>query len=225
MLLACWSVKGGSGTTVVSVALAATLADASPTGALVVDLAGDVPAVVGLPEPQGPGVEGWLAAGSAVPADALTRLEVVAPGRLRLLARGEAAGAERDGGGTEVLEGRAAVLAALLAADPRPVVVDCGGVADGAGRAVVAAATTSLLVMRPCYLSLRRAQQLRVRPSGIVLVGAAGRSLQPADVEAALDVPVLASLDHDPQVARAVDAGLLGHRVPRALRRSLRHVA
>ena len=122
-------------------------------------------------------------------------------------------------------EGRATVLAALLAADPRPVVVDCGATPGGAAAAVVAAATTSLLVLRPCYLSLRRAQQLGVRASGIVLVGAGGRVLQPVDVEAALDVPVVASLDHDPQVARLVDAGLLGHRVPRALRRSLRHVA
>jgi CO dehydrogenase nickel-insertion accessory protein CooC1 len=212
-------VKGGSGTTVVSVALASGFAEASPAGALVVDLAGDVPAVVGLPEPQGPGVEGWLAAGSAVPADALTRLELAGPGRLRVLAKGEP-----EGGGAEVPEARATVLAALLAADPRPVVVDCGAGADGAGPAVVAAATTSLLVLRPCYLSLRRAQQLGVRASGIVLVGAGGRSLRPDDVEAVLDVPVVASVDDDPQVARVVDAGLLGHRVPRALRRSLRHV-
>ena len=220
MLLACWSVKGGSGTTVVSVALASMLAGAPP-GALLVDLAGDVPAVLGLPEPAGPGVEGWLAAGADVPADALPRLEVPAVGALGLLPRGVPAGAGEAG----VRESRAAVLAGLLSADPRPVVVDCGTAPEGPARAVVAAATTSLLVLRPCYLSLRQAQLLGVRPSGIVLVGAAGGVLQPADVESVLDAPVLASVVHDPQVARAVDAGLLGHRVPRPLRRSLRHVA
>lgn len=219
-MLACWSVKGGSGTTVVSVALASMLADASSAGALLVDLAGDVPAAVGLAEPDGPGVEGWLAAGPGVPADALPRLEVAGPGGLRLLPRGEPAG-----GGPEGVGGRATVFAALLDADPRPVVVDCGSAADGVGRAIVAAATTSILVLRPCYLSLRRAQLLAVRPSGIVLVAAAGRVLRAPDVEAVLDAPVVASVDHDPQVARVVDAGLLGHRVPRPLRRSLRHVA
>ena len=86
MLVACWSVKGGSGATVVSVALASMLAESAPGGALVVDLAGDVPAVLGVPEPEGPGVRGWLAAGSTVPADALPRLEVEGPGGVRLLA-------------------------------------------------------------------------------------------------------------------------------------------
>lgn len=218
VLLACWSVKGGSGTTVVSVALASMLAG-GPSGALLVDLAGDVPAVLGLPEPVGPGVEGWLAAGVDVPADALPRLEVPAAGGLRLLPRG----VPSDAGGAG--EGRAAVLAGLLAADPRPVVVDCGSAPEGPASAVVAAASMSLLVLRPCYLSLRRAQLLGVRPSGIVLVGPAGAALQPVDVESVLDAPVLASIVLDPQVARAVDAGLLGHRVPRPLRRSLRHVA
>lgn len=38
MLIACWSPKGGSGTTVVSVALAALASARSPGGALVVAL-------------------------------------------------------------------------------------------------------------------------------------------------------------------------------------------
>ena len=47
----CWSVKGGSGTTVV----AATLALSCPTASLLVDLDGELPAVLGLPEPSGQG--------------------------------------------------------------------------------------------------------------------------------------------------------------------------
>ena len=220
MLLACWSAKGGSGTTVVSVALASMLAGPSPAGALLVDLAGDVPAVLGMPEPAGPGVAGWLAAGADVPADALTRLEVQGPGALRLLARGVPDEADHH-----VVSERSEVLAALLAADPRPVVADCGSGPAGAGRALVAAAACSLLVLRPCYLSLRRAKQVGLRPTGIVLVGAADSSLRAPDVEAVLEAPVVATISADAQVARAVDAGQLGHRLPRSLRRSLRHVA
>ena len=220
MLLACWSAKGGSGTTVVSVAIASLLAEDSPGGALLVDLAGDVPAVLGLPEPAGPGIAGWLDAGVEVPADALTRLEVAGPGGLRLLTRGSL---EEVPAGAAA--GRGAVLAALLAVDGRPVVADCGGAPVGAGLAVAAAAPTSLLVIRPCYLSIRRALLAGLRPSGVVVVGSSLRTLQADDVEAALGVPVVATVALDDRVARAVDAGLLGHRLPRSLRHPLRHVA
>jgi MinD-like ATPase involved in chromosome partitioning or flagellar assembly len=225
MLVACWSVKGGSGTTVVSVALAAVLARSSPRGALVADLCGDVPAVLGIPDPGGPGIVGWLAAGTTVPADGLGRLEVDAGPGLRLLPAGEApvtSGPDAAVGGWAA---RAAVLGGLLAADSRPVVADCGASADAVGLAVVAAATTSLLVLRPCYLALRRALRAPTAPTGVVLVREAGRALGRADVEQVLGVPVVAEVPVDPAVARAVDAGVLGTRLPRALSRSLRHVA
>ncbi len=217
MLLACWSAKGGSGTTVVSVALASVLGGSSPGGALLVDLAGDVPSVLGLPEPNGPGVAGWLAAGPDVPADALHRLEHEGPGGVRLLPLGTA--------GPSAVTGRADVLAALLAADRRPVVVDCGSAVTAVVRAVVSAATESLLVVRPCYLSLRSAQRSSLRSTGLVVVCGDGRAIGSEDVSAALGVAVVAEVGADPQVARAVDAGTLGHRLPRSLRRSLRHVA
>src|SRR5262245_58082821 len=78
VLVACWSVKGGVGTTVIAAALALLMAGKSPAGAVIADLAGDVPAVLGRPDPESPGLAGWLAAGDDVPADALRRLE--APG-------------------------------------------------------------------------------------------------------------------------------------------------
>src|SRR5215831_8592656 len=46
VLVACWSVKGGVGTTVIAAALALLMAGKSPAGAVIVDLAGDVPAVL-----------------------------------------------------------------------------------------------------------------------------------------------------------------------------------
>ena len=59
----CWSAKGGSGTTVVAAALALVLARQQPT--TLVDLAGDIPAALGLPQPSGPGVADWLASPTA----------------------------------------------------------------------------------------------------------------------------------------------------------------
>lgn len=56
MVTLLWSAKGGSGTTVVSSLLA--LASSCPS--LIIDLDGDVPAVLGLPEPERPGVVDWL---------------------------------------------------------------------------------------------------------------------------------------------------------------------
>lgn len=227
MLIACWSLKGGSGTTVVSTALGLILAGARGE-ALLVDLAGDVPAALGLPEPEGPGLYQWLAAGPDVPADALNRLEVEAGSGLRLLPQGriehsDAAGGSGPAGGAAGGPAGAAALVTALTGDPRPVVADCGRAEEGMALAVAAGATLSLLVLRPCYLALRRALAAPLRASGVVLVVEEGRSLARRDVEEVLGIPVRAEVTHDPAVARAVDAGLLARRLPRSLERSLRH--
>lgn len=213
MLIACWSVKGGSGTTVVAASLAVILSRSLPAGALAVDLAGDLPVAFGAPDPGGPGVTDWAAVTHAG-TDALRRLEIeVRPG-LHLLASGtariDASGADR--------------LCAALAGD-RPVVVDCGSAGDAGGIAVAASAALSLLVLRPCYLALRRALAAPIRPSGVILVTEPGRSLGCRDIEDVLGVPVRAEVAWDPAVARSVDAGLLAARVPRTLERALRRAA
>lgn len=217
MVVCCWSVKGGAGTTVVATALAMVLARAVPEGALLVDLAGDAPAVAGLPDdPDAPGVTEWLREGPLVPADGLARLELTVGRGLALLRRGR---------GPMVVE-RARALAALLAADPRPVVVDAGLVTgDDVGSVIAASAAESLLVTRPCFLALRRAMTAPVRPSGVVLVVEEGRALTARDVEGALGVPVRAEVSVTAQVARAVDSGTLMTRLPRSLERELRHAA
>lgn len=214
MLVACWSSKGGSGTTVVAASLSLLLARRGD-GALLADLAGDAPAALGLAEPAGPGLAGWLAAGPDVPADALARLEVSAEPGLALLPRGEG----------PLVEARADVLAALLANDPRSVVADCGSEPAGAALAVAACATRSVLVTRPCFLALRRALAAAIRPSEIVLLTEPGRSLTRLDVEDCVGAPVVAEVAVDPIVARAVDAGLLAARLPRGLARELARAA
>jgi hypothetical protein len=237
LLVACWSVKGGVGTTVVTAALALQLAREHTAGAVLADLAGDSPAVLGLPEPSSPGLAGWLAAGEHVPADALARLEVEAAPGLALLPRGAG----------PLLAARAGVLAALLDSGPRVVVADCGRVdlaspaieatadgmlyptdsaAAGAARAdeaaaarvaVAAEAQRSLLVVRSCYLALQRVRAALVRPTGVILVEEPGRVLTSADIEAATEAPIVATVPLDPKVARVVDSGLLRGRLPRSL--------
>ena len=121
---------------------------------------------------------------------------------------------------------RGPALAALLTTDHRPVVIDAGVVhGDGVASAVASTADTSLLVTRPCFLALRRAMAAPVRPSAVVLVVEDGRALVASDVEGALGVPVCAQVLVTPQVARAVDAGVLPSRLPRSLERELRDVA
>ncbi len=216
VLVSCWSPKGGSGTTVVAGVLALLAARSSASGALIVDVVGDVPAALGVAEPAGPGVLDWLDATTDVGDDALPRLEVDVGRRLRLLARG---GRDVSGGAGGVR--RAEALAAALVADSRPVIADCGTADRSPGRELASGATLSLAVLRPCYLALRRALAAPLRPDGVVLVTEPGRALQGRDVEDVLGVPVWAEVPLDPAVARAVDAGLLAARLPRPAERAL----
>jgi Flp pilus assembly CpaE family ATPase len=213
VLVTCWSVKGGSGTTVVAAAVSLLLARRLPGEVLLVDGGGDAPAALGLPDLGGPGVVDWLATPGLEPA-ALRRLEVDAGAGLRLLPRGTAAG-----GGEEVSGGVERLLDAV--ADVSAVVVDAGPPSPLAYE-LAAGATVSLLVLRPCYLALRRALAAPVRPSAVVVVEEPKRSLDPTDIEDVLGVPVRAVVPWDPAISRCVDAGLLAARQPRPLVAALR---
>jgi hypothetical protein len=105
------------------------------------------------------------------------------------------------------------------------VVIDVGSTLDDARVEIIGGASHSLLVLRPCFLALRRATLAPIRPSGVVLVREAGRALGRRDVEDVLGVPVRAEVDVEPAVARAVDAGLLAGRLPRGLAQALRRAA
>ena len=227
MVTLCWAAKGGSGTTVV----AATLALRSRHPSLLVDLDGEAPAVLGLPEPDRPGVGDWLA--TTTHADQLADLLIeVAP--LTWLLPWRASG-HFDATHSDAREG------ARRAVDPQrwselgrwsgqwamrwgcEVTID-GGTGQPPAP-LVEHVDRSLLVTRPCYLSLRRASRMPVRPTGVVLVAEPGRALSARDIEHALGVPVEATVSVDPAVARAVDAGLLAARLPRIIARELRGVA
>lgn len=227
MLIACWSPKGGSGTTTVAVALAVLWARATApgAGAVLADLGGDGPAVLGLADPEGPGLADWFAAGPDVGVEAIARLEVVLGEGLGLLPAGaEAHGRAPMAAAGPAPPGRVESFVDGLAGGARPVVVDCGPAGHPLGTAVAAHAPVSLVVLHPCYLAVRRALTAAARPTGAVLVVDEGRSLGPADVADVLGVPVVAEVPADPAVARAVDAGLLAKRLPRSLARALRGV-
>lgn len=220
MTLALWSVKGGSGVTVVAAAMAALLGRRGDGDAVLVDLGGDVPAVLGAPEPDGPGLSEWLAAD-----------DVVGPAAIDRLIRPVADGVELVWRGRRPLGGRARaeILAAHLAEFERPVVVDLGSLApppasdpaDQVRRMLLDGSDRSWLVTRPCFLSLRRALGVGRRPDGVVLVAEDGRALGRTDVEDVLGVPVIATVPVDAAVARAVDAGLLAARLPTTIARPL----
>jgi hypothetical protein len=209
-------VKGGSGTTVVATSLA-LLAAAAPAGALLVDLAGDVPAALGLPEPVGPGVRQWLAADPAVEPDALGHLTTTATPGLRVLPAGSATARAAP-------QAQVDLLGRTLAAEPAEVVVDLG-VPSPDLEPLLASAHRSLLVLRPCYLALRRATALASRPTGVVVLMEPGRALGRREIEDVIGVRVAAEIDVQPTIARAVDAGLLAARLPRGLSRTLRAAA
>ena len=106
-----------------------------------------------------------------------------------------------------------------------PVVADCGRVESTAMRAFVNAADRSLLVLRPCYLSLRRAVAAP-RPTAVVLVHEpVARAARARDVADALGVPIAAEIAWDGSIAEAVDMGLLTSKMPRRLASALREVA
>lgn len=213
MLVTCWSVKGGSGTTVVAAALAVLLARRLADGALLVDAGGDLGCVLGLPEPGGPGLADWLRSPTEIDGAALDRLTVPAGPGLTLVPRGAG----------DLPAGQVDRLLDALA--PRPVVVVDAGPPSPFATELAAKSTLSLLVLRPCYLALRRALAAPVRPSGVVVIEEPQRSLDVTDIETVLGVPVHAVVPWDAAIARAVDAGLLGARLPRPLAAALRAAA
>jgi hypothetical protein len=91
---------------------------------------------------------------------------------------------------------------------------------------VAGSSQRSLLVVRACYMAVRRARQAPLLPTGVVVVREPGRVLHSEDIADAVGAPLLAEIEVDPAVARAVDAGLLnGTRLPRSIERSLRHAS
>jgi MinD superfamily P-loop ATPase len=211
-MLACWSIKGGVGTTVVAVGLAVALAARSGPSVLMADLGGDVPGVFGALDPGGPGLAEWSVSGTGVSAEALDRLEVSLTPRIAVAPRGA---------GPMGVD-RADDLIEHLRADPREVVVDAGVPGEGTlSVALCHTADVSLLVVRACPLSLARLAELPVAPTGVIVVRDRRRLLSWREVADACTAPVVAELELDPRVAGAVDVGVGRRSLPRGFVRAL----
>jgi hypothetical protein len=219
VLVSLWSPKGGSGTSVVAAALASVLARHHRDVRLI-DLAGDQPAICGTvlsPEQRGAG--DWLAAGPTTPASALESFAIDELAKFSLVPVGTEFPADAGEAG--------AALAVVLRDDPRISVLDAGLAVAPASRSLVELADLSFLVVRACVLALRRAydrHDLVHVTSGVLLVDEPHRSLHARDVSDLAARPILGTVPCVPDIARAVDAGLLLPRAPVQLFRPLEDV-
>lgn len=88
------------------------------------------------------------------------------------------------------------------------------------------AAGIRLLVTRGCYLALRRAVHSDglKHIDGIVLVDEPGRALGRREVTDVLGKPIVATIPYKDTVCRAIDAGVLVHRLPEPLERAAKDI-
>jgi hypothetical protein len=214
VFFALWSPKGGSGTSVVAASLALVASSRGRTR--LADLGGDQPAILGLPtEPPVPGavdgLSGWLAAGPSAATEWLDALAIPVVPDLSLLPLGS--------GPIGAAEPEAGAALAVALRDGATTFLDAGAVSWPAARGAAEVADRLLVVLRPCYLALRRAvDDVRLaRSAGAILVDEPGRVLDADDVAAVLSVPVVGRFPVRPEIARAVDAGVLRDRLPAAL--------
>ena len=195
------SAKGGNCTTVTAAAHAVLRATAGEPMCLV-DLCGDLPAVLGIAEPEGPGVLDWLSESCSDTVSDLLNRSVRVTDNLSVVHRG-----------AQFVSGhpRWAALSALVAAH-RGIIVDAGTgfIPDD----VHDAADQTVLVTRPCYLSLRRAVHGR-HTQRVAVIDEPDRALTITDVAHVLGVRAPAKVPHSAAIGRAVDAGLLVERAPR----------
>ena len=217
VMIVCWSVKGGNGTTVVAAALALVLAQRHEAGARLIDMSGDTPSALGMSEPASEGIAEWLSATDHPGAEALNNLMLPVTAHLGVIPRGRNIIVP-----SLVNPDRLRDLALVVAESDLPTIVDAGSGASTIP--IIEYATRSLLIIRPCYLALRRASLLTTKPDGVIVITEPGRALGVHDVESVVGAPVLAEIPFDPAIARAVDAGLLAGRVPTLLAKHLANV-
>ena len=200
--------KGGQGVTTIAAALATLTAQAQHR-TLLIDTGHDLAAVLGINEPDTPGLGNYL-----TPTNHITLADITTTitDHLDLINLG-------DTNPTFDTSTYGLITGALDHYDT--VIIDTSPAAHRWTRH----ADHTLLVTRPCYLALRHATGKVPRPDHLVVITEPGRALNTADIEAVTGTPVTATIPHDTAIARAIDAGLLTTRLPRTLTRALRPLA
>jgi hypothetical protein len=77
------------------------------------------------------------------------------------------------------------------------------------------------VVVRPCYLALRRARLIEHSSDAVIVVTEPDRALKQADIARVLGLPIAATLDVSADIARRVDAGIITSRPSTELTRAL----
>ena len=235
MIIVGWSVKGGSGTTAVCGAIAASSARNAST--VLVDLCGDAPALFAMPTTPRPGLLEWCNADASVSPDSIASLiqHHGPPGRALALLNAAPQPATPTAPSPPALDRPAELTASgslsrlhvamqWLSRSFDCVVLDAGHRTDDVAETLVQLCDVGVIVIRPCALSVRAALRSTRSVVGAVVVGSGGGALHADDVGAFLGVPTLGHVPTDRSIAAAVDAGSFGRRVPRELVRPARAV-
>ena len=216
MLVVCWSPKGGSGTSVIATGLAivdsrSTTKPSNDARTVIIDLAGDVPAILGIEDPL-VGLAEWISDPTAFD----IRTLIVDQGtELGVLPRGRAALPESRSGAWS----RVAVELANLSNSGSTIIVDAGR--GPIPRELESAADHEYVIVRPCYLALRRARLIDHSSDAVIIVTEPDRALKQSDIARVLGLPVAATLDISADIARRVDAGIITSRPSTELTRAL----
>lgn len=205
MIVTCWSPKSGSGTSVTVTAMASLAARmGKPT--VLIDLGGDAAAILGLPTPAlglGDVIETHGSHGVRdVMVPVSEGLHLIAPGFTDL----PSPYSNRWGRIDQILD--------EIATD-HLVLIDAGGF--GLPEWLDSVSDSTVVVIRPCYIALRRAAE-HTRSDhladAVIVVIERDRALTARDVSLVLGIPVVAEVTVHPDVSRRVDSGLLNSRIP-----------
>lgn len=208
MFIIFTSPKNGNGVTVTAASYA-LLSAIRGTRTVLIDLCGDQPAALGMQEPSESGVNDWLSETSSGDASQLLTLGRECMGGLLVVHSGS-----RFISG----EPRWSALADAISSLPYTVIIDAG--VGQLPTQLTESATKVITVVKPCYLTLRRATQLPT-PSSVFVVKEDGRALTVKDVGHVLNAPIDAEIPYEPAIGRAVDAGLLPSRAEQLLGRHI----
>ena len=209
MLIILSSPKGGSGTSVVTASLAIVSSSSTPT--LLVDLAGDQAAIMGLPEPP-VGINDWT---NGMTHREFDEILIACNDNLQLAPFGSSA--------VEIFStsawGNLARELMQRESNGVNIIIDFGQ--GDLPLAFNKLTDMHFMVTRPCYLSLRRAVNIEQKFSGVIVVQEHDRVLTTSDVESVMKLKCVAEVPYSSEISRRVDSGLLKSRLPVPLHAAL----